>query len=264
MIKDGDYIYLHHSKTNFMIPFQVGNTFSSHKGNIKLEEGMQYGDRYLTQTGEEFALLRPSLIDLMMKVKRRTTIIYPKEAGMIILELGVECGSRVIEIGTGSGSLTILLSRLVGSEGKVYTYERREEHHEIALKNVRKFGKPENVEFYLRDDVDSTGFGVTETDALFIDVPQPWELVQSAYDALKMGAAVGVLSPNIEQIQKTVDTMSEIGFTRFRCLEILMRNIRVEKNKTRPFNRMIGHTGYLLFAQKAVRGQDASFEAEQE
>lgn len=263
MIKDGEYIYLHHQKSNFMIPFQDGNSFSSHKGNIKFDNTMDFGDRVLTPQNEEFTLLRPSLIDLMMKVKRRTTIIYPKEAGMIILELGIEYGSKVIEIGTGSGSLTILLSRLVGPEGKIYSYERREEHQEIAIKNVGKFGKKENVEFFLKDDVETEGFGVTEADALFIDVPQPWDLVPSAYDALKMGAPIGTLSPNIEQIQKTVDVMTEIGFTRFRCLEILTRNIRVEKNKTRPFNRMIGHTGYLLFAQKAKPGQDASFDSEE-
>ncbi len=250
MLQDGDYVYLYHKKSNFMIPYKKGNTFSCHKGNIKFEEGMEYGDVVQTQTGEPFALLRPSLTDWMMKVARRTTIIYPKEAGTILLELCVESGSRVIEIGSGSGSLTILLSRIVGDGGRVYSFERREDHQEIAKKNVAKLGRPERVEFFLKDPVEEGGFGVTEADSIFVDVPEPWTIVPFARDAIRDGGFIGTLSPCVEQVQQTVGALIVNGFTRIQCIENLTRNIRVERNKTRPYNRMIGHTGYLVFAQK--------------
>lgn len=251
MLKDGDYVYLYHKNCNFMVPFNPKGSFSSHKGNLKFEEGMDYGDIVKTQTGEPFALLRPTLTDLMMKVKRRTTIIYPKEAGTILLELRIECGSRVIEIGSGSGSLTVLMSRIVGDQGKIYSFERREEHQDIAKKNVARFGCPDRVEFFLKDPVTDGGFGVADADSIFIDVPEPWTIVPFAKEAVKSGGFLGSLSPCIEQLQQTAKALIESGFTRISCQEILVRNMRIERGKTRPYNRMIGHTGYLLFAQKA-------------
>ncbi len=250
MLKACDFIYLFHEKVTYMLPYQPGNTLSTHKGNIKFPEGLDYGDKILSNIGEEFFVLKPTLADYMMKVKRRTTIIYPKEAGAIILELGISNGTRVIEIGTGSGSLTFLLSQLVGETGRVYSFERREEHQELAKKNVNKFGAGNNVEYFLKDPVTDNGFGIEEADAIFIDVPAPWTLVESAYKALCRGGHIGFLSPNIEQVQATAEKLRETGFARIRCMEILSRGIRIKKNLTRPFDRMIGHTGYLLFAQK--------------
>jgi tRNA (adenine57-N1/adenine58-N1)-methyltransferase len=200
------------------------------------------------------------MADYMMKVKRRTTIIYPKEAGAIILELGIRNGSRVIEIGTGSGSLTLLLSGLVGEKGRVYSFERREEHLENAMKNVRRFGFGDNVEYSLRDPTVDDGFGLMDVDAVFVDVPAPWTLVKAVAAALAPGAHVGFLSPNIEQVQTTVDRLNENGFVRIRCFEMLSRGIRIKRNLTRPFDRMIGHTGYIYFAQKAAKPKPKELE----
>ena len=255
MLKDGDYIYLYNEKSTYMMPYQLNGSFSSHKGMVKFTPEMDYGDRLLSNTGEEFFVLRPTLADYMMKVKRRTTIIYPKEAGFILMELGIKNGTKVIEIGTGSGSLTLLLSSIVGETGKVYSFERREEHLENAIKNVKKFGYGDNVEYSLRDPAAEGGFGVTDVNAIFIDVPAPWTLVEAAHNALEMGGHIGFLSPCIEQVQTTVEKMNEGGFTRIRCMENLVRGMRIKKNVTRPFDRMIAHTGYLLFAQKVKKYQ---------
>ena len=156
----------------------------------------------------------------------------------------------MIEIGTGSGSLSLLLSSLVGETGRIYSFERREEHLENAKKNVEKFGFGGNIEYTLRDPAVEGSFGVEDMDAIFVDVPAPWTLVEPAYKALIMGGHIGFLSPNIEQIQQTAEKLTETGFVRIRCIEILTRGIRIKKFLTRPFDRMIGHTGYLLFAQK--------------
>jgi tRNA (adenine57-N1/adenine58-N1)-methyltransferase len=254
MLKEGDFIYLYNDKATYMIPFQKNYCFSTHKGNIRFPEELEFGDKLITNMGDEFYILKPTLADYMMKVKRRTTIIYPKEAGTIILELAISSGKRVIEIGTGSGSLSLLLSSLVGESGKIYSFERREEHLENAKKNVKKFGFGNNIEYFLKDPLAEGGFGVEEIDSIFIDVPAPWTLVECAWQALSNGGHIGFLSPNIEQVQKTAEELHKVGFARIRCMEILSRGIRIKKNLTRPFDRMIGHTGYLLFAQKVKKG----------
>lgn len=260
MIKDGEFIYLYHEKASYMVAYQKNGSVSTHMGLIRLTEGVEYGDVIKTNIGADFYVLKPTLADYMMKVKRRTTIIYPKEAGTIILELGICNGKRVIEIGTGSGSLTLLLSNLVGETGKVYSFERREEHLENAVKNMKRFGfGANNVEYTLRDPVVEGGFGVTDIDSIFIDVPAPWTLVPAIHAALAGGGHVGFLSPNIEQVQTTVDRLNETGFTRVRCMEVLSRGIRIKKNLTRPFDRMIGHTGYLYFAQKINKDNSLGF-----
>jgi tRNA (adenine57-N1/adenine58-N1)-methyltransferase len=251
MIEKDDYFILYlDERSYYMLPYFENQSFSSHRGNVKLEGDTSFGDKVTTHLGTDFYVLKPTLADRMMKVKRRTTIIYPKEAGTILLELGIENGSRVIEIGSGSGSLTILLSRIVGEKGKVYSFERRPEHQEMAIKNVKRFGRPENVEFILKDPVTEGGFGLTDIDSIFLDVPEPWTLIDAAYEALSGGGFIGALNPNIEQIQTTVEKMNHSGFIRVRCIENLQRGIRVKKNLTRPHDRMIAHTGYLLFAQK--------------
>lgn len=255
MLKDGDMVLLYHEKNNFMIPYKDNQSFSTHKGSVKMEGDLDYGDRILSNTGEEFYLLRPSLTDWMMKVRRATTIIYPKDAGTLIMEMGIQNGSRVIEIGSGSGSFTTLLSRIVGDQGRIYSFERKEENQIQARKNLEKLGCPENVEFLLGDPAETEqGFGLTDIDAVFLDVPAPWLLVPAAQRALKGGGHLGSLSPCIEQVMQTVDAMEENGFVRVRTQENLVRNIRVKRGLTRPYDRMIGHTAYLLFAQKINQG----------
>lgn len=150
----------------------------------------------------------------------------------------------------------MLLSKLVGENGRVYSFERREEHLENAVKNVKRFSPFDNVEYFHKDPVLEGGFGIEDADALFIDVPEPWKLIPAAYQALRGGGAAGVISPNIEQVQTTVDKMNQTGFVRIRCMEVLSRGIRIKKNLTRPFDRMIGHTGYLYFAHKIKKHEE--------
>lgn len=251
MIKTGDLIYVYNDeKTTYLLTYQKNLSFSTHKGNIVFPENLEYGDCILSNTNEPFYILKPTSSDIMFKVKRKTTIVYPKEAGIILMELSIKNGSKIIEIGSGSGAFTILLSNIVGNEGKIYSFERKEEHLEMAKKNFERLGNFQNVEFFLKDPVKDGGFGITDVDAIFIDVPEPWTLIQHAHNSLCGGGHIATLSPNIEQIQATVEKMEETGFTRIRCIEVFSRGIRVKKNMTRPFDRMIGHTAYLLFAEK--------------
>lgn len=262
MINEGEFIYLYHEKSSYLVSYYKKMQVETHKGRLIIPEDANYGDIVYTNTNEPFIILYPTLSDLMFKVKRKTTIIYPREAGTIILELGIQSGSKVIEIGTGSGSFTLLLSRICGENGKVYTFERNEEHLKNAKKNLERLGCFNNIEYFLIDPIENNGFGITNVDAIFIDVPAPWTLVEHAYNALKGGGHIGFLSPNIEQVQTTVEELEKKGFTRIRCMEILSRGIRVKKNLTRPYDRMIGHTGYIYFAEKVNKVKDNDKETE--
>jgi len=255
MLKAGDLVlFYHNERAKYLITLQEKGSFSSHKGNISFPEVLQkdYGDVVNTQIGTSFHILKPTLADLSMKVRRTTTIVYPKDAGLMILQSFVFPGAKVIECGTGSGALTIILANFVRPSGKIYSYEARQEFSDNAKSNVAKVGLSDYVEFFCAD-VEKEGFKQTGVDAVFIDLPEPWTAIKPAYDALKGGHSYVSLSPNTEQVRKTKTVLELEGFVRIKIIEILERELLVRITGTRPTERMISHTAYLVFAQKGKK-----------
>ncbi len=239
-------------KAEYLVTFEPGKQIQTHLGVLTLPGKLEFGKRLETHLGKSFYILHPNTRELSMRVKRTTTIIYPKEAGYMIIETGIGSGSTVLETGTGSGALTIILATIVGKEGKVYTFERREEFFNNAIKNVKDVGLDDRVEFFHKDPT-IEGFGIDPVDAAFIDVPEPWTLVKPVYEVLKPGRVWVSLSPTIEQVQKTHEALKETGFIRLKCVEILEREMLIRPGKTRPKERMISHTGYLTFAWRVEK-----------
>jgi len=251
-VKEGDRVLLIDEKgKKFLVRVEKGKTLSTHYGIIELEKliGADFGDfTYTHNKRGKFYIVEPVIPDLMMKVKRETQIIYPKDAAIIIMWLGIKEGSRVIEIGTGSGSMTIALANAVGENGKVYSYDRNEKFQKNAIKNVENAGLIDRVEFKIRQAHE--GFDEKEVDAVFIDLPSPWEALDPAVVALKGGGRLGVLSPTCNQIETMSVKMKERGFIDITSFEILLRHMLPRKGMTRPLERMVSHTGYLLFGIK--------------
>ncbi len=252
-IKKGNWVlFFSPGKAKFIKKIE-GDRFSTHLGEIDLKKVLEkeYGEVIETSKKEPLYLLKPLTEDLSMNVKRTTTIIYPKDAGYMILRAGVKSGDVVFEVGTGSGALTYILSTIVGKNGRVYSFEKRKEFLENARKNLENLDV-KNVKLIERD-VEKEGFGRRNADAVFVDIPEPWKVVWAAWDALKGGACWVSLNPNIEQIKKTTKELKKMGFTRIEVFEILLREVLVRKEGTRPKERMVSHTGYLLFAQKITK-----------
>ncbi len=250
MIKEGDFLILYGGrKAHYLVQYKPGQKFSSHLGEILLKEELDYGDVIESHIGHKFLVLKPSTSDLLLNIKRKTTIMYPKDIGYLILETGLKEGSIVAEVGSGSGGLTLVLASIVGDRGKVYSFERREDFHKLAKENIERYGLSDRVVFILRD-VAKEGFGINELDIVFVDVPEPWEIVKWAKESLKGGGFWASLSPNLEQVQKTVFELSKQNFALIKTVEILEREILVREVGTRPKEIMISHTGYLTVARK--------------
>lgn len=248
-LKDGEYFILYGGpKAVYLLKYRKGLRFSTHLGELILPEQIEYGEKLESNTGHAFYLLFPSTSDLILFIKRKTTIMYPKDIGYLILQTGVSYGKKVAEVGSGSGGLTVALATVVGKEGKVFSFERRSEFHSLAKANVEAYGLADRVEFIIRD-VAIDGFGIDNMDVVFVDVPEPWDIVEKAIEALKPGGFWASLSPTIEQVQKTVSKLKKNGFIRIKTVEILEREILIREGKTRPRERMISHTGYLTTAQ---------------
>ncbi|MGB4146319.1 MAG: tRNA (adenine-N1)-methyltransferase [Acetomicrobium sp.] len=205
-----------------------------------------FGGRVCSHNGNVFYIMKPTLGEYLRRIKRKTQIVFPKEAGFILLQLDIGPGARVVECGTGSGSLTTAFAHFVGDEGRVYSYDAREEFVELARRNCRKWGVEHRVEFNVRHL--SQGFEETDVDAVFLDLPDPWNYLLQVRSALALGRRMGALLPTFNQIEKFLRALEENYFVDIEVLEIFLRKLRIDPDRIRPEDRMIGHTGYLIFA----------------
>jgi tRNA (adenine57-N1/adenine58-N1)-methyltransferase len=253
-ISEGDLILLYLDvRRTYMIKVEAGKTFHTHKGFIKFDDliGQEYGSAFKSSLGIDFTVLKPTLTDYIMKSARNTQILYPKDAGLIVMFSGVGPGSRVVEAGTGTGALTTALAHYVKPAGKIYSYDMREEGQKTAEKNLRRYGLLDFVELKLKDVVG--GIDERDVDAVVLDLAVPWLVVPQAYEALKPSGTIVSFSPTIDQVVKTVEALREHNFYFIETFECIMRGMQIERGKTRPQTLMTGHTGYITHARKVTK-----------
>ena len=253
LIQEGDYVLLYlDRRRTYLVKIEMGKSFHTHKGFIKFDDliGKDYGSSVLSNLGVEFMAIKPLLRDFVMKSVRKTQITYPKDIALIVVFSGIGPGSRIVEAGTGTGALTTALAHYVKPDGKVYSYEIREEFLKTAEKNLKRAGLIDFVELKNRDV--TAGIDESDIDSVILDLATPWLVVPHAYNALKPCGTLVSFSPTIDQIVKTVEALNENGFVDMETVECLMRGMQTERGKTRPQTLMTGHTGYITFARKAI------------
>jgi len=217
--------------------------------------GQPLGREVTSHLGYPFLVLEPSTHDLIKEIKRTTQIVYPKDIGYMLLKLNVRPGSRVVEGGTGSGGLTLALAQSVMPTGHVYSYEVRPDVLALARKNLEGLGLDPYVDLKQRDIEE--GFDETDADALFLDVRTPWQYLAQARQALKGGGFFGSIVPTTNQVVQLIEALPQHGFADIEVEELLLRPYKVVPGRLRPMDRMVAHTGYLVFARK-IDAPDAS------
>lgn len=250
MLKSGDLaILLNPAGKRYLRNIHAGDEMHTSHGAICMDEVLAagFGSTVETRQGMPYKIMRPTLKDLLKGIKRQTQIIYPKDIAYICLRLGVGNGTRIIEAGSGSGGLTLALSWFSGEKGHVYTYEAREEFYQLCGKNLAWAGVGHNVTQHLRDIKD--GFEQTDADALFLDVREPWAYVGNVTKAVKPGAPLGFLVPTIEQVSELLKEFERQPIDDIEVVEILLRHWKTTPDRMRPEDRMVSHTGFLIFAR---------------
>jgi len=219
-------------------------------GAVDLGEaiGREPGARLKSHLGKEFILISPRITDYLQKMKRLPQIMLPKDAAQIVAYTGVGPGDLVVDAGAGSGALAIFLGNLVRPNGRVVSYEVREDFARVAEANIRMAGLGDIVAVKLKDIYE--GIDERDVDLVTLDLSQPERALPHSEQALKMGGHLAVFSPCIEHIQRLYAEMPKYGFTNYRTIECLVREFEVKPGATRPKTRMIAHTGYLTFARR--------------
>ena len=249
-IKEGDPVLLFwDERRQWLLKVERDGQFHTHKGIVRLADlvGKRYGGKARSSLGLDFLILRPTTYDFLGHLARPTQIMYPKDIGFVLLRLGLSSGKIVVEAGTGSGAMTIAIANAVKPNGHIYSYEIRSDFLESARRSLRRAGVEEYVT--LKQEDAKSGFEETEVDAAVIDLGEPWAVVPHAWQALRGGSPICSFSPTINQVERTVVSLRG-RFANVKSYECLLREIRAEEGKTRPATMMIGHTGYLTFANK--------------
>ena len=126
----------------------------------------------------------------LKNLPRSTQILYPKDIGYILVKMGIGPGTRIIEAGTGSGAFTIALAYHIGVEGQIVSYECRVQMQSNARKNLERFNLLSRVELKLKDI--SEGFDEQGMDAIFLDIPNPYDYIEQVRKALNLADILGV------------------------------------------------------------------------
>jgi tRNA (adenine57-N1/adenine58-N1)-methyltransferase len=164
--------------------------------------------------------------------------------------MGIGPGSQVLEAGTGSGAMTTALAFAVGQQGHVTTYEVRQEMQQLAQKNLTRLGLHDRVTFVLRDIRE--GFYERGVDSLFMDIPRPEDYISQVRVSLKPGGFFGCIVPTVNQIERLLYALQRENFAFVEVCEIMLRYFKPTAERLRPTDRMVAHTGYLLFARPII------------
>ncbi len=251
-IEEGSQVLLYQDSRRKWVT-QVSRTrFHTHRGFLELGEiiGKKYGESVKTSLGQALSLFRPRAIDLVEIFDRPTQILYPKDIGYSLYQLGVKSGDRVLEVGTGSGAMTASLAQAVQPQGHIFSYEMRPEFLEVARSNIEKAGLSSMVTFHQKDPAD--GFDEEEANAVVVDLGDPWKMVAPAWKALTGGGLLAGFTPTTNQLEKLAVALRSGGFLVLEAVEVLLRQLKTEAGKLRPESRMVGHTAYVTIARKVL------------
>jgi tRNA (adenine57-N1/adenine58-N1)-methyltransferase len=197
-----------------------------------------------------FLVLAADRRDLLHGLRRKAQIVGSKDAAAILYACDVGAGQRVVEVGSGSGALTVVLARTVLPGGRVFSYDIRDDFLALVRENVARAGLSEAVTFRLADA--TAGIEEEDVDAVVVDIPAPWDVVDAAYAALKPCGHFASFSPNVEQVKETVRALRSRPFVGVRTVELIEREMEVREVGVRPGFAPLGHTGYLTFARKVL------------
>ena len=256
--KAGDRIQLTDPKGKlYSFTITPGKEWHTHKGWITHDDliGLPEGSVVSTTAGLKFTAFIPLLADYVLSMPRGATIVYPKDAAMIVGVADIYPGARVLEAGVGSGALTLSLVRAVGENGSVHSVERRQDFADNAQANIEDyFGAPPKNWKLDVGSVQEQSFA-EKYDRVILDMLAPWECVSMAAEVLRPGGVFLAYVATTTQLSATAEALKADGhFTEPESSETIVRGWHHEGLAVRPQQKMIGHTGFLIQSRRMAPG----------
>ncbi len=251
--------YFNQSK-KWLVKISKKESLHTHIGILKHADaiGKEYGSKIMTNKDKYVYLLKPTMYDYIMKIQHGTQIVYPKDLGYIVARAGIQNNQKIVEIGTGSASLTSFVASIVKPRGHVYTFDVDENFMKIAERNLKKSGMEKYVTLKKLDLKTSKTVPVKDADVALIDLGDPWTVLPKVRQMLKGSGSVFAICPTMNQLEKFTIALIENEFTDIESTEHILRTIEAREGKTRHSFQGIGHTTYLCFARKVFFDRDSN------
>jgi len=241
----------------YLVTLNERDALHHHLGAVRHADviGRPDGSLIRSSQGRDFAAVRPRLLDAIFEMPRRSGIVYPKDAAHLLLWADIGPGMRVLESGTGSGALTLVLLRAVGERGQVIGYEQRADFVQLTLSNVQTFATASNLLLRERDVYEGLIDG--DLDRVVLDLPEPWRLLPHLPGKLRPGGWVVAYNPSVIQVQQFSDAVRATRqYVQLETNEVLLRGWHVLEQAVRPEQQMVGHTGFVTVARLLATPRD--------
>ena len=252
-ILNGDLVYIIYDKRRKWVRKAVkDNEFHSDRGYLKFNDiiGNNYGETALLHPSKLKVAILPALLsDTIYSMKRQSQIIYPEDIGLILTYSGIQSGFKIIEAGTGSGTVTSIMGIFCQPNGQVHSFDVRDIAIEQARKNIKMFKAEDNCSVELMN-ICEEDLNLQEIDFVLLDLATTWEAIPKVVHSLSSNGKICCFSPTIEQVKKNHRVLKENHFLNITTIELIKRDFQVKPNATRPLGRVNGHTGYLTFANR--------------
>ena len=260
-LSNGERIHLVDKKgRQYALTLKAGETYQFSGQTIAHDDliGQPDGTLVTLSGGKKMLALRPTFGNYVLKMPRGAQVLYPKDLALIPMWADVYPGARVFEAGTGSGALTMALLRAVGPKGLVVTYEMRDDFARTALLNIDRYMGPMPNLMPFRQNA-YEGIALLDDgipfDRVVLDLPEPWQVIPHAANALRSGGIYLSFVPTVPQVMQTVEALERTTvFAMVETFESLLRTWSVQGRSVRPDHRMVAHSGFITVARKVEPG----------
>tara|TARA_B100000035_G_scaffold110244_1_gene93633 strand:- start:5808 stop:6581 length:774 start_codon:yes stop_codon:yes gene_type:complete len=250
---DNQLVVIKTPKNKYLSVIEKDKEFITNEGKFQFSDIQKIPSIITTSTGIDFQIYSPTYKEFVLLMKRGPQIIYPKDVGQIIVESNIHNASKVLEIGSGSGALTLYMYSLLKNSGKLYSLDSSKINQRRASKTISRF-----LSTYSQDSVDVTfinekliNFNLKsldeDIDTIITDVPEPWEFFIN--NKIENNLSWVSYLPSISQIMKINNTLIENNFQDVEVKEVILRDWIVDQKVVRPTNKLVSHTGFLISAK---------------
>ena len=144
---DNRVVVVKSDKNKFLAVIEKGKEFVTNEGKIQFDNLQTLPSKLISSSGFEFKIYSPTYKEFVLLMKRGPQIIYPKDLGQIIVEADISSNSTVLEIGTGSGALTLFLFKILKDNGNLYTLDISKQNQRRGNRNSKSYPSRNKKEY---------------------------------------------------------------------------------------------------------------------
>jgi len=251
---DNTVVVLKNNNHKHLAVLKDDQEFVSQNGVIKFNDIRDLPSIVTSSKNHEYHVYIPSFDEFILLMKRGPQIIYPKDIGSILIAGNINKDSNILEIGTGSGALTLYLNLILDKKSQLFTLDENEKNQRRAQKTIERYltsSKINNVVNvnYINTKLSSFSFNdlADKVDTIITDIPEPWEFFLK--NQIEKDLNWVSYLPSISQVEKIVTNLRENNFLNIKITETLNREWIIDRKIVRPKNEMVGHTGFVVSAR---------------